>query len=246
MTFVPAYVLLPFVTTPAYTAEPARKPDPYWDRHARTLRLISIVRALIIFGKTLAVTLRSSPHTETARDIGRRFGTFDFALIVARITRALRLAAALEVRLADRAAKPQPACPAAPAAAPRKPPGRPAPPTGQAGPQPQDSADSILANLPTVEELAEQLRRRPVHAVLAEIASNLGLRVSDPLWQRVAHAVLENNGSGLRLMKDIWKRNANAITLLARPSVRVIRPEAPRQILNSPFASVATVATGPP
>ena len=45
-----------------------------------------------------------------------------------------------------------------------------------------DESVSTLVALPTPEEIAELLRRRPVHAVLIDICSDLGIVTADPMW----------------------------------------------------------------
>ena len=85
---------------------PTVPPDPHQD-HAgavaaapsRSGRLLGLVRKLIDYGFELANTLR---RRAAANDVGamvRPFGTTDLAMIMARITRGLRLAGALEERL---------------------------------------------------------------------------------------------------------------------------------------------------
>ena len=243
MTRRPTPCFLFSVTTPIPTDGPAPPPDPHQDwraAHGRTVRVLRLVRALIIFGKTLAVTVRGFSTAETNHTIGWRFGTRNAAIILARISHGLHLAASLEARLADRVAqrgyKPPPAHPAAPssASAPLKPRRR---------PTPRDSAVSPIADLPTAEELAKQFRRRPVHAVLADIVADLGLMQSDPLWSKVERAVCELNGSVIKLLKELWNRPSPTASTPAR--VSSVQPKLPP--ISQPFlVSYRTVSTGPP
>jgi hypothetical protein len=71
----------------------AEAPDP---KPSRASGLLSLVRRLIDYGRQVAITLRTNP---------RPFGTSDIALILARITRGLLLAEALEVRIIRTAAR---------------------------------------------------------------------------------------------------------------------------------------------
>ena len=66
-------------------AEAASDPKP-----SRASGLLGLVRQLIDYGRQLAATLRSNPHP---------FGASDIALILARITRGLLRAEALEARI---------------------------------------------------------------------------------------------------------------------------------------------------
>jgi hypothetical protein len=114
--------------------------------------LLALVRQLIDYGRHLAITLRSNPHP---------LGAGDIALILARITRGLLRAEALEARLIRSAARPDaaPAPPCAPSHR-RSPPAR-------ATAQPTDTTQSRLAHLPTPEQIAAEVRRRPIGAVIA-------------------------------------------------------------------------------
>src|SRR6266542_278429 len=94
---------------------------------SRVGRLLGLVRKLIEYGKELATTLRQHSVTTDLAAATRPFGTGDIALILARITRGLHRADALEARLLRNAARldaePRPQCaPAAtkPVAAPRR------------------------------------------------------------------------------------------------------------------------------
>ena len=69
-------------------------PDPA-PPSTRSFGLLVLVRALIDYGRELTATLRQ--HGTAALDFSvRHFGTDDVALILARITHGLHLAAALE------------------------------------------------------------------------------------------------------------------------------------------------------
>ncbi len=247
------------VTAQALTAEPTLRPHPRQDRGidpiapaiapapTRIIRLLGVLRVLITFGNHLAVILKANPCAETVRNIGSRFGAFDVALILARITRGLQLAQALEARFAPRADQPDPA-PRAAASAPASSPRQPRQPrTITPKPAlPEDSAEAILAALPTAEQIAEQLRTRPVHAVLTDICNDLGVCMSDPLWHDINRVLMDYNGSFLPLWKERWRRFSAALNHLIPPNVRFIWPDTPPQTLHDPVVSVAIVATGPP
>ena len=88
------------------TTTPTVPPDPHEDRSgaiaaapSRSGRLLGLVRKLIDYGFELANTLRRRAAANDVAVMVRPFGTIDLALIMARITRGLRLAGALEERL---------------------------------------------------------------------------------------------------------------------------------------------------
>lgn len=224
------------MTTPADTAAPARSPDPRQDQAAaRTLRLLSLVRTLLAFGKQLAESLRGANATEAHMDTAMRFGTKSIAVILTRLARGLALAAALEAKLADRAEHPRPVC-APRECSPRKP--------REKTPNPRaDESVSELVALPTAEEIADQLRRRPVHAILIDICSDLGILPADPMYRELFHALLENGGSIVTFFNDVQKRTR--LTNFYPPGMPLFPPE----LLRMPrpqFEAILAAATGPP
>ena len=159
--------------------------------------------------------------------------------MLARITRGLLLAEALQAKLARRADRPDPV--RTPYAS-REPSSPRKPRSPRTAPQP-NSEDSLFASLPTAEEIAEQLRTRPVHAVLHEICSNLGIMPSDKLWRDIVNVLTENHGSFLKLWNDALDRIA--ITNFIPPDTPInlamlLQRRKPRPI------SVGLVSTGPP
>jgi len=107
------------VTATPPTAALTTRPNPPQDRalggdlRTRTAHALGLIRKLIDYGKELAGTLQQRPSAETLFDITRCFGTLSIALILARITRGLRIAAALEARLANRHIRPEQSQPTA-------------------------------------------------------------------------------------------------------------------------------------
>ena len=102
----------------------AAAPDPA-QPSARSFGLLVLVRALIDYGRELAGTLRQHGTAALGFSV-RHFGTDDVALILARITHGLHLAAALELRITATAprldADPKPhRAPTNPHRAPREP-----------------------------------------------------------------------------------------------------------------------------
>src|SRR4051794_19423476 len=65
-------------------------------------RVLSLLRKLIAYGQDLARTVQGRASAGMLVTIAVQFGTRDMALILARVARGLRLAAALETRLISR------------------------------------------------------------------------------------------------------------------------------------------------
>jgi hypothetical protein len=203
-------------TTPAPTTEPSRAG-----------RLLDLVRRLIEYGKELATTLRQSSVTTDLAAAMRPFGTRDIALILARITCGLHRADALEARLVRGAARldaePRPrSVPAAakPASAPRR---QAAPPAG-----------STLAHLPTPEQIAAEVRRRPIGAVIADICRDLGIMPSHPLWREVQLVVIRHGGSLARLVSDLIDQALEFLIPTASPPAAPLSPQPPSPACTGP------------
>jgi hypothetical protein len=120
---------------------------------------------------------------------------------------------------------------------------RPGPRRARSTPRPRPSAsppaeavEPCLAQLPTAEQIAAEVRRRPIGAVIAEIYLNLGILPSHPLWREVERAMLEFSGSLAKPLNDIFDQTLGPI-----PSARSLSP-APAPALPSPAPS----STGPP
>src|SRR5579872_5064202 len=98
MSAAPAAAALPNTSDPP--PEPVVEPAAGAPAPSRTSRLLGIVRKLIDYGKDLAHTLQQGATTTTALiTVALQFGTRDIALILARLSRGLLLANALEARL---------------------------------------------------------------------------------------------------------------------------------------------------
>jgi hypothetical protein len=227
------------MSAPPTAAVPTNHPDPHPDRPAtgadtptRTGRLLGLVRTLIDYGRQLAGTLQQRTAATNLTDVTRHFGTIDIGEILARIARGLLRAAALETRLSSRLAR-QPATPAAPSAPSRRQPRAARPVDRSASP-----ADPRPTRLPTPEDIAAEVRRRPVGAVIADICRDLGIVPSNPLWRELSLAIIENGGNLATLFKDTFKRIS--VWLIDPPAAG--HPAGPPPHL--PFA--VTPGTGPP
>lgn len=174
--------------TQASPAAPTNGPDPHPDRpgattaRSRSAGLLTLVRSLIAFGQALIHTLQASPDAGTLAQIASRFGTSDLALMIARITRGLLLAATLDARLARCATRldTKPGRPAALRGTDRRK-RRAAMPVDT---QTTDDA-ALLARLPTAQEIAASLRGKPIGVVLEEICRDLGITCAHPLWREL-------------------------------------------------------------
>ena len=193
------------MTTSAQPFAPPTDPDPPRANTAMPTalgRVLSLVRKLIDYGRQLAGTVQQRAAVPGFALFAKPFGTADLAAILARITNGVRRAAALEALLGRRAARGQDLTPSAiRVPAPRVP--RPAwpsaPPDAQPEPHPANPAeDPRLAHLPTEQEIAAEVRRRPVGAVIADICRDLGItpgQLDRAFWDELSHAIIAYGGS---------------------------------------------------
>ena len=205
----------------------ATSSPPPTDKLTPSGRLLSLVRKLIDYGKQVGAALTQC--TADLASVTRDFGTKDIALILGRIRCGLERANLLEARIIQEAASLD-AAPVAPerstAVTPRAPPAAPRPPA-----PPKLQPDPRLARLPTSEEIAEEVRHRPIGAVLADICRDLGIVPSHPLWLELMVLVPEHGGNFPALFEDIWDR------VLPLPGIGPPGASPP---------SLAPAATGPP
>jgi len=181
-----------FVNAAPATSDPAAD---LAQRDPERGRVLGIVRSLIAFGRDLVATLQSRNAPTPPPGIARRFGGVTLALIIARITRGLMIAAALEQRLLH----PKPRTPAqAQPTAPRSPRKSPAPR------QPRiDEEAELLGKLPSAREIARRIRNRKTGAVIAEICRDLGIACDHPLWREINKAIIHHGGNTVPLLR-IW------------------------------------------
>jgi hypothetical protein len=189
---------------PPATAVDTNRPDPLQDRPAtgadestRTGRLLGLVRKLIDYGRQLAATLQQHTSITSFHDIASDFCTTDIGLILARITRGLERAMALEARLVSRPLRETPAPSALGASSGRQP--RTTVPSERSA----SMDDPRLARMPTAAEIAADVRRRPIGAVIADIFRDLGIQPNNPLWRELSLAIIVNGGSLAKLVGDI-------------------------------------------
>ncbi len=176
---------------------------------SRTGALLSLVCKLIDYGTFLASTLRQHGLGDYPAIQGRQFGTTNVTLILARIARGLLRAAALEARLHHRAARlDAPPRPRAPRTHPRSVATDPTsqPPAPRRRANPRDDDETLLAHPPTQEQIAAEIRRRPIGEVIADICRDFGIVPAHPLWRELEHAIMRERGHCAALFIDIVKR----------------------------------------
>jgi hypothetical protein len=164
-------------------------------------RLLTLVRKLVAYGLELAATLQRDPTNRP-----RHLGTGDIALILARIAQGLHRARALEERLIRNAARLD---------APPKPPRSSSPLRSRPIPPPapyRDRSNLHPADLPTPEQIAAAVRRRPIGAVIADICRDFRILPSHPLWREVSQLVVRHGGSLTALLRDIIGQAAYAVS----------------------------------
>jgi hypothetical protein len=158
---------------------------------SRSGRLLGLVRQLIDYGKQLAATLRNNPPP---------FGTSNIAQILARITRGILRAEALEARINGTAAR----LDAEPA--PSRAPSHRRSPVARAAAPPTEAGSTPELSLPTPEQIAAEVRRRPIGAVIADICRDLDIMPSHPLWRELSHLIIRYDGNLANLVEDILDR----------------------------------------
>ena len=242
MTTQAFYVLVLFMSAETQLSAPTPSPDPSRaapDTPSRIGRVLTVVRKLIGLGRQLAATIQQRANTPDFALLALPFGTTDIAIILARIINGLRRAAALETELSRRAARGQDLTPTPLRAPSASGPRQAAPP--DAPPEPQRAAPiehPHLARLPTEDELAAEVRRRPVGAVIVDICHDLGIapgHLDRAFWDELAHAIIAYGGSLSGFFISLNKRLFSAIL---RADTDPAWPASPQRL--------PVPATGPP
>jgi len=189
------------------TAEPADRPEragagvPEGIAH-----LLQVLHWLVGYGRTVAETLHQRGAQEFRR-FAARYRRSDFNEILARIRRGLVLAAALEEKLLTRAKTGRDVVPVkihwfAP---------RPNRAAGSTGTRTRVRHTNIVDMppdpLPTAAQIAAELRRRPLGAVLADICRDLGIKPSDLTqvqWAELNHLIMRYGGNPSDVLFAEW------------------------------------------
>lgn len=233
-------------------------PDPAPDRRApaagteapkRITQLLILIRWIIGYGTDLAATIQQRAARPDFESFAHRFRKPDLAVIIARIKRGLLLAAGVEAKYAKRAAKggdvraaslPTVSARAAHGAAPKQP----------RAPRRTNIIDLPLDRLPTAEEIADELRRRPVGAVLVDICRELGIRPGDlprDLWPVLRDLVIQCGGQLTNLLwgeRDAASRDQEAAAQQPASSLQAAQQPAPS--VQATDAAQPVLSTGPP
>ncbi len=189
------YVLYMFMSAALATADHAQEPA---QRDPERGRLLGLMRKLIDYGRKIVAELQGHGAPIPPAAIARTFGSLNVALIIARITRGLMLAAALEQRLARPAPRQdQPAKPAE-----RK---APAKPRARRTPTPPDSDEDLLAALPSAKDIAARIRHRRTGAVIVEICRDLGITMQHPLWREIRDAIRFHGGNLATMLRNVLR-----------------------------------------
>jgi hypothetical protein len=208
-------------------------------------RVLSLLRKLIDYGQELARTVQQQQAAAvTLFTVAVRFGTKDFALILARITRGLRLANALEARLVSRPIRPDAV--AAPARQDAVPTVVQPPADGATRADRRAEPRPMLPEIPTAEEIAAALRHRPAAAVIADICRDLGIVPAHPLWNEVRLVLAGHGGNFGEFWKDIVARVCTSLTVPSAAEVEAW-PEGWADGWPAPWSQPAAArGTGPP
>jgi hypothetical protein len=172
-------------------AYPDANRDPTAEPY-RSLHLIGLIRTLIDYGKQLIITARLRAGTPDFLSFAAPFGTSSLQLLLARIGCAISRAVHLEQKLQYEAGlgggyRPE-AARAAPS--PRTPRAGSAAAVGRSRTRrARPARDPELVHLPTVAQIAAEIRRLPLQQVIAGICCDLGITPEHELWQQLNQAL---------------------------------------------------------
>jgi hypothetical protein len=179
--------------------------EPY-----RAFHIATLLRQVINYAKALVVTVRQRAAAPDFALFAEPFGTSDVRLILGRIARAIRRAAAVEddmlkvARLgrhiftrprapSDRARSPRESCPSE----------APAEPAARRDAEP---GHPLLDRLPSAARIAAQIRRHPIGVVVASICRDLGITPNHELWPALSEVVAAHGGNLEELRQEIEER----------------------------------------
>ncbi len=228
MTFRSDYVPDTFVSA---TSAPATLSQDRAQRDPEGARLLGLLRTLLVLGRTLLGTLQALGSARPPIDIARRFRCLDLSLIIARVTRGLLIAEALEARLLRRRPRLVPAVP------------RPMTVRTPAVPRPPRRSDAeddaeLSGALPTAEQIAARIRRRAIGAVFVDICRDLGLNTSHPDWREIQKAIVFNGGSMVTMLRH-WTRHLAGLASIEQLAEAASQAQAGSQPQAAPRPTVA-------
>ncbi|HET8996542.1 MAG TPA: hypothetical protein VFN42_07735 [Acetobacteraceae bacterium] len=200
-------------------------PGPFLDRRGRPVPegiayVLTILHFLLAYGRHLSATLEQRATQRGFPLIARYFGTARVQFILARLSRGILRAMALERVLLARAARGRDLR-ARPPGECRKPRAKPPDTQGTAEAEQQKKARPAgrpdpdaaldLASLPSIEQLEAEIRRHPIGRALADICCDLGISstLCDSRFGTVIYnAISWYRGNFGKYYQEIRKREA--------------------------------------
>jgi hypothetical protein len=279
------------VTDAHTSAGLATRPDPPKDRDSqpvpdRIAPILQIALILAEYGRHLAATIEHRALWRGFATIAQFFGTATAAVILPHIHRGIMRAMALEHMLLERAKRgrdlviPAPrvraSCPAQSPAVPQSEPAaapQPAEAPSAREPKPplarRTSPEEPLTfdNMPSMEALEKEVRRRPIGRTIADICRDLGVSPGlclGPFWTMLFEAIHFYRGSVTNLVRDMrrrekqldresWKHPNLGFPEEKREGVQRVLgffigepPVDPFRPLSAPGVPPTAAATGPP
>src|SRR5487761_2237160 len=180
------------------TAGLSPPPDPSPDRAQKPVPqniadVLTLLHILLAYGRHLAATLEHRAAARGFSVIAQFFGTARVPAILARLSRGILRVMALERVLLARAARGRDLA----FLQPRR--------------RPETDAAPDPANLPTLEQLEKEIRRRPVGRTIADICRDLAISPSlceGSFWNALFEAITWYRGNLPKLVKDFRRREA--------------------------------------
>jgi len=201
---------------------------------------MSFLHTLAEYGHKLTTAFQEASDTISPAERFLHFGTTDIRLILARIKRGLLRIQALELSLQRNPALlkqstydyPAPRLPSISLPGPT-----PAPPLRTRAEREEAENQALLARLPTVEELVEQMRRRTPGDVIVDIGRDLGIVPGHPLYTELSNLAHVHAGNTVPITGVVVSR--------MRVAHALARNQQPPTLAPSP-SQPAVAATGPP
>lgn len=209
---------------------------------AGVAHLLLVVRLLIGYASSLAMKVEECAAAGDLTQVAAPFGTLDPAAIIRRICRGLRRALALEELLNQRAAEGRDIEPIPPRAPAQR-------QSGGGESQGRGRRNGKKADddrLPSVAEIAAEVRRRSPGAVIADICRDIGITPADlygPEWEALRLAIAQYGGQLMCVFPAVKRRWDVAFTAWTRDTTQP-RPVFPMFPRGAP--AFAACGTGPP
>jgi len=201
-----------------------------------------VLHKVIEYGHRLTILFQQAADTVSAAERFLDFGTTDLMVILARIKRGLLRAHAMEMALQRDPSLIKDSLylyPAPPLPSIRPPGPRPAPRHTRPTRAEREDAENqaLLARMPSVAEIAEQIRHRNPGDVLLDICRDLGIVPSHPLYMEISCLAIVHGGNTVPMSSLFSYRIRRRAKVLAQ------QPQPPSL---APPPEPAIAATGPP